>query len=260
MRRHGAIHRPAPAAIPRLGAVAGLSRLAVPTHGSWTLARAPGGVANPPDGDALGNNDLGCCVPAADWRWIQAVLAARGRLIAIETAWVIARYEMTADYVPGNPATDEGTDTRRDMLNWVAAPIAIDAPGLALAMAVAWATIPPDADDEIAVALGQTPLLSTWMLPESRADDMASWAVPPDGEPGTLGHREPVLGFDGVERTTRSWGDDTVPPIHPEFWAKYCVAVDAPIPIIAGGDYDFPTMDYLALAARMLGVLGRTPT
>jgi hypothetical protein len=136
------------------------------------------------------------------------------------------------------------------MANWASSPIIVPSTGAVIQ--IGWATVPPRNDEELAKALGQAPLLTTFNLPKSRADDLESWGVPPDGEPGTIGHRILVGAWDGRERAARSWGEDTrSPSIHPDFWASYCVAVDVPVLMIKSEEFGFDSMDYEAMEEAM---------
>jgi hypothetical protein len=239
----GARHTPAPPEVPHLSTRAALHRMAVPL-------RADHFAACSADGDMLGNHLVGNCVPVADFRLIQTWLAnVEGRAWQIPQALVMGRYALTGGYVPGEAATDRGTDTAEDMMSWCAAPIVTDDETV---WPVYWAVVTPTDESDIAIALAEMPLLVTLMLPGAVGTDTAAWGRAPGTGPGWEprdGHRVLVGGFEGRERICRTWGMDVV--IHPEFWLRYVVAVDVPILTTSVADLTLAGLDFHGLEADM---------
>lgn len=217
----GAIHTPAPAAIQPLATRASLARMAVPQNADW-WAKCP------PDGDALGNDQCGNCVPVADLRIIQARRAnAWGDTWVPPKQMAVSLYTLRTGYNQLTGQPDRGTDTVADMTAWVQSGIRLDEQNLDV---VRWATVDPKRDDEIALAIAHLgPIAVTLALP-SAAQDLTTWSRAPgqgaDWAPGSWGgHRVAAGAFNGRTRVVRTWGMDL--QMHPEFWAAYVVACDA---------------------------------
>ena len=217
----GAIHVPAPRAIRPLAARARLSLMTPPTSADW-LARCPA------DGDPLGNDAVGDCVPCAELRTIQV-----RRVNAWGDVWRPTRdmafglYAALTGFDPVTGLPDDGTDTVKGMASWATAGIRIDDQNLDV---VRWATVDPADAAHIAIAIGHTgPVQVSLALPKA-AEDVTVWSRPPGAgagwEPASWGcHRVMVGAFDGAERVCRTWGQDVA--IHPAFWSAYVLAVDA---------------------------------
>jgi hypothetical protein len=219
--RLGAIHSDAPAAIQPLSTRAALHRMAVPQRADWWKVC-------PPDGDAIGNIEYGCCVECADLRIIQSRRAnAWGDTWTPAKQMALSLYTLRTGFNQLTGIPDRGTDTVVDMTAWVQYGIRLDEQNLDV---VRWATVDPTKDDEIALAIAHLgPLAVTLNLPIA-AQDMTVWNQAPgqgsDYAPGSWGmHRVAAGAFDGRERTVRTWGNDVI--MHPEFWLRYVVAVDA---------------------------------
>lgn len=110
---------------------------ALPAHPRWTHPRAvldlhadlgvmaaslPGVIdwtANVPSYPMYLNDELGDCGEAGLGHAVQSVTAATGTIITPTDADILALYE-TQGYVPGNPATDQGTNLQ-NLLTWYSA-------------------------------------------------------------------------------------------------------------------------------------------
>lgn len=106
----GAIHRPAPTHIPMLRAALPLGSIEVPSECRYDLRVS--WLDENDQIDALGNDRIGCCVPAATLRLVQLWRNLAGgdrrkptaeRVRGLYTAW--------AGYNPNDPSTDRGTET-----------------------------------------------------------------------------------------------------------------------------------------------------
>jgi len=217
----GAIHVPAPRAIRPLAARARLALMMPPKSADW-LIRCPA------DGDPLGNDAVGNCVPCAELRTIQVRRAnawGDGWRPTRDTAFGL--YAALTGFDPVTGVPDDGTDTAKAMAAWAASGIRVDDQNLDV---VRWATVDPADAAHIAIAIGHTgPVQVSLALPKA-AEDATVWSQPPGTaagwEPGSWGcHRVMVGKFDGVERVCRTWGLDVA--IHPAFWSAYALAVDA---------------------------------
>ncbi len=221
-RRLGAIHTPAPAAIQPLGQRAALSRMMPPPRADWSSKC-------PPDGDALGNNTHGDCVEAAMLRVIECRRAnVWGDAWKPDTPLALGLYATLTGFNPATGLPDDGTDTAASMAYWartgVLANITRDVS--------LWATVNPLDNTGISLAIAHAgPVLATIALPLA-AQDLAAWGQAPGAQgtwaPGSWGyHRVMVAAYDGQFRTVRTWGEDV--QTHPDFWARYVVAVDVAI-------------------------------
>lgn len=256
--RHGAIHVPAPAGVPHLGARARLTGPA-PTRISW-LDKCPA------DGDPLLNDNIGNCVAIVPFRRFQTIDANRtGIVTPIPHGAVLGRYEMNGGYVPADPnnpqtnATDNGTDTTRDALNEVAAPLLLGPGGAP--RPVWWGKVGPGDAAHVAIALKAAPLSITLGLPLALQDDPESWGKRPGTGTGwdpTQGpqHRVMLGDLEDGFWTVVTWGLHT--PIHPEVLALpgFVLAVDCFYEAnelenlaLAGADYDQMRADMAALTA-----------
>lgn len=238
--RHGAIHVPAPATVPHLGARANLAGPA-PTRVDWLNTC-------PADLDPLLNDDLGCCVAVVPYRRFQTLDARRtGIVTPVSHQAVLNRYEMNGDYVPGDKTTDNGTDTRRDALNEVVAPI-LGADGAP--RDVWWGQVTPGDTSHVAMALTQTPLSITLGLPVAIAEAPEVWGRPPlrgTGWDPAAGYQHRVLlgELEDGYWTVVTWGLHA--RIHPDLLLLpgFVIAIDVFIEMdrlqdltLAGVDYD----------------------
>jgi hypothetical protein len=108
MRRRGAIYRPAPPFVRPFHHTAGLVRLTAPSSADWH-AKAPA------NGDALGNDQYGCCVEAADYQIIRLRRAnAWGDTWKPTKDMLLTRYGGETGFDPQTGLPDEGTDTATD--------------------------------------------------------------------------------------------------------------------------------------------------
>ena len=220
-RKLGAIHSSAPPAIRPMAARARLALMTPPRSADW-LARCPA------DGNPLGNDTVGDCVPCAELRAIQV-----RRANSWGDSWrptrdnALGLYTALTGFNPTTGLPDDGTDTARAMASWATGGIRIDEQNLDV---VCWATVDPADAAHIAIAIGHTGPIQVSLALPSAAQDLAVWSQPPGigtgWEPGSWGyHRVMVGAFDADRRVCRTWGQDVA--IHPAFWSAYVVAVDA---------------------------------
>lgn len=257
--RHGAIHVPAPDTVPHLGARARLTGL-VPTSVDW-LTKCPA------DQDPLLNDQLGNCVAVVPFRRFQTIDANKSNVVRlIPHSRVLNRYEMNGDYRPVDPdnpltnATDNGTDTLRDALNEVAAPLLLGPGGAP--RPVWWGKVTPGDAAHVAIALKAAPLSITLGLPPALADDPFSWGNAPGSGTGWANpdaweqHRVLLGNLLNGFWTVVTWGLHI--PIHPEVLTVpgFVLAVDCFYEAdelenlsLAGADYDQMRADITALAA-----------
>jgi hypothetical protein len=217
----GAIHVPAPRAIHRLAERARVALMTPPKSADW-LAKCPA------DGDALGNDAVGDCVPCAELRTIQVRRAkAWGDGWRPTRALAFGLYAALTGFDPVTGLPDDGTDTAKAMASWAASGIRIDDQNLDV---VRWATVDPADAAHIAIAIGHTGPVQVSLALPTAAEDVTVWSQPPGAgagwEPASWGYHRVMAGaFDGVERMCRTWGQDVA--IHPAFWSAYVVGVDA---------------------------------
>lgn len=220
----GALHRPPPPSIRPLSERASLHLMSVPTSADWY-------IKCPPDGDPLGNDEYGNCVPVYRLRQVE-----RWRANAHGDAWMPNRDMALRDYAAltgfdaatGKP--DNGTDVPIAMGAWASKGIHILDQSLSM---IRWATVDPANDDHLAIAIAHLGGVGiTLALPEALMSP-ANWAQPPgstpDWAPLSAGgyHRVGVGAFDGQERRCDTWG--MVLTLHPGNWSRYVVAVDAAV-------------------------------
>lgn len=219
--RLGAIHTPAPVAIAPLSTRASLERMAIPQNADW-WAKCP------PDGDALGNDEYGCCVECGDLRIIQSRRAnAWGDTWKPTKQMALSLYTLRTGFNQLTGQPDNGTDTVADMTAWVQHGIQLDEQNLDV---VLWATVNPARDDEIALAVAHLGPIAVSMALPIAAQDLSTWSQAPgqgaDWTPASWGyHRVAAGAFDGRQRVVRTWGNDIT--MHPEFWSRYVVECDA---------------------------------
>lgn len=235
--RHGAIHAPRPAGVARLRDRATVpSGLAV----NW-LERFPA------DGDALGNDRVGNCVPAADCQLIRLWGGAADGALAL------ARYQMMTGCDPATGLPDVGTDTAVDMLSWCAAPI-LDRDGRP--WPIYWASVDHTDETAIRLALTRFPLAITIGLPRAIADDPDRWSAAPGvGWTPDEPHRVVLGHADASGWRVRSWGEDYV--VSPALMRLMLLAVDVPIPhpAAAPAHLELEGIDFAALEADLGALL-----
>lgn len=218
--RLGAIHRPAPAAMRPLARLASLGAMEAPPRIDW-LATLPA------DGDPLGNDAFGDCVPAA---MLQAI--ALRRAVAWGDVWrpsrddAIGLYSRLTGFDPASGEPDAGTDTVAAMLAWARHGVAA---GTTTDVSLP-APVDPHNMDHVRLALALTgPVQATFALPAA-AEGLPDWTATPGASPdwqaASWGYHRVVVGaYDGALLTVRSWGRDI--PVGPAFWFAFCVGVDA---------------------------------
>jgi hypothetical protein len=234
MLRLGAIHRPAPPAIQPLHTRTGAALMSAAPRNWFLLC--------PSDGDMLANDSLGDCVPVADFRYIETVLAnsAGSNLWKPTLNAILARYSLLTGFDPITGTPDIGTDTSADLVAFCRDGIAL--PELQRVIVPVWTSVDPKRLDHVAAALAIAPCLVTLNLPVDFTDiedDHDAW----QGDPGPLSgdcHRVLL----GNVRTFRTWGFDVVVSV--PWWDACVVAVDCMIvPDECGTDL----VDFAALEA-----------
>jgi hypothetical protein len=180
----------------------------------------------PADGDALLNDELGCCSQAAIMRLLETWACDR-RLPWPNTAgmrdMVELRYREVAGY-DGTPETDLGTIPAVDCFAWQTVPI-LDLDGRE--WRAFWITVPLPLLNQ---ALRRGPLLVTLGLLTGE-DDPDGWAEPLVGTPVEF-HRVVAGAVDGDAFTCRTYGIDV--PVH----RSRIVAADLMVPHPDGVDPD----------------------
>lgn len=218
--RLGAIHRPAPEAMRPLASLASLGAMVAPPRVDW-FAELPA------DGDPLGNDVLGNCVECA---MLQAIAvrraAAWGDIWRPSRADAVTLYSRLAGYDPAVGRPDAGTDTVQAMAAWARHGVAA---GNSVDVSLPAPVDPQDlAHVRLAIAL-TGPVQATFALP-AMAEHLDDWLAPPGNSdawrPASWGYHRVLIGaYEGAVLVTRSWGRDF--PIGPEFWAAFCVGIDA---------------------------------
>ena len=219
----GAIHREAPAHVPRFASLSSLPAIAPPASVDW-LARCPA------DGDALGNGTVGNCVPCAELRAIQlrrAIVWGDPTPPTQDEALALYAADTAPPFDPITGANDAGTDTSLAMSRWATSGVALRGK----ADVSLWAALDPGNVAHLRLALWALgPLQFTLALPIG-AQDPASWASPPGTgdawQPASWGNHRVMAGaYDAADGfTSRSWGQDF--RLHPEFLAGYLIGADA---------------------------------
>lgn len=249
----GAIHRPAPAAIVQLRQRARLDLMQAPPSADW-FAKCPA------DGDYLGNDLHGNCVPVADYRIIQIRrMNVFGDRWKPTTAMTLDRYAKLTGFNPITCLPDDGTDTAADMTDWCTKGIQVNAQDIDVSL---WTAINPNDVQHVKIGVAHIgPLAVTLALPLA-FQDLKRWASVPgfgvDWAAASWGFHRVVLGkYDGDVFTLRTWGQDL--ELHPAAWRSYVVAVDAPLSRVSwldptglspsGLDWDALHSDMLKLAA-----------
>jgi hypothetical protein len=217
----GALHRPQPLAIRPLSTRASLHLMIPPPRIDWH-AKCPA------DGDSLSNDKYGCCVPVSDYRIIQMRKANLwGDPTKPLVSDILSRYSALTGFSLATGQPDDGTDTVQDMSAWCSKGIRVGSQTLDVPY---WCMCHPQNRQEVNLAIAHTgPVGITMLLPEA-AQDLEVWSKPPGNgtawQPGSWGGHRVMCGkYDGETRTVRTWGLDVV--VHPDFWKKYVVAVDA---------------------------------
>jgi len=248
----GAIHKPQPLAIRPLSARASVRRMTAPKAVDWHKQC-------PADDDALGNDEIGNCVPIADWRIIQIRHAVVwGDDTKPSQADIMSRYTMLTGFDPQTGEHDMGTDTVTDMYDWSLHGIRVGNQTVDIPY---WAIAHPHNRAEVNYAVAHCgPVAVTLNLPTA-AQDLSTWAKAPgfgsDWDPGSWGAHRVVSGkYDADIRTIRSWGLDI--DVHPEWWAAYAISVDITLSrgwmdttglTPSGLDYDALRADLYQIAA-----------
>ncbi len=195
--KHGSILSERPAALAHLNARAADTAAFKPID--WFKD-------HPPDGDPLGNDDFGCCDPAADFRLIQLWGGECDQHL------VLNRYSQLTGFSAAVASSDQGTDTNLDLRSWCAFPI-FDGK---VSWPIYWAQVAPVNGREVLRALQRVPLLGTIILPKAIDQSPEKWADPPGSGDDWIpseAHRVVIGGWDGTFWKVRTWGMDV--KVHP---------------------------------------------
>ena len=154
----------------------------------------------------FGNDTLGDCVEAAQGHCIQQWTAyAKPPAVVLAESDIIAAYSAEGGYVPGDPASDQGTNMLTALNYWRNS-------GIAGHQILAYAALEQGNIQELEAAayLFGNAFIGI-QLPIS-AQGKNSWVVPPEGPhgngaPGSWGgHCIPVCGIDPNGTTVVTWG------------------------------------------------------
>ncbi len=152
------------------------------------------------------NDELGDCVAAAAGHMInQWTYYATGAEQMPSDGAILKAYEDVGGYIPGDPATDNGT-SMLDMLNYWRQT------GVAGHKILAFVTVDPTRHDEIFSAIQLFGSLYTGIQLPISAQGEAAWTVPNggafgDGSPGSWGgHAIPIMGASPKSYTCITWG------------------------------------------------------
>jgi hypothetical protein len=212
------IHRPHPA-LPRLGAALD-ALLGVPAACDWHRYIKL-------DGDALGNDQHGCCVECGAFRRIQvarAVVAGDTRKPTADQALRLYRQWGPWD---GTKRGDIGTASDRAAVLWATYGVwwcdqLEDVPS------IAWLDAPNLAHLRAAIAL-LGPIQMDLNLPAS-IQSQTVWDVvdSPDSEPGSFGPHRACMGkYDGSRFYVITWGIEM--PVTPAFIMRYALNAEATV-------------------------------
>ena len=222
-RRIGAIHRPAPLAVPHLASVSNLAMHAPAASTDWQSKLALG--------DALGNDEIGNCVPCAQLRHEQLFLAnAAGSTWTPTKDEAVALYEKIGDYNPADPTTAQnGTDTVRAMSTWCSQGYRVNDQ---LEDVPHWTKLDPTNTYSHKIAIDLFGAVALTLALPKAVMDLSEWTLTPSGDPATQpwsegGHR--VLcgrhGDGGFYLVT--WGEQIFASA--AFLQAYCVAADVAV-------------------------------
>lgn len=257
-KRLGAHHREPPAIVPHLASLVRLP--SAPASYNWHAACDFG---TPPD--QLGNDVHGDCVEVYGLQTLRMLTSnvwGRDSWAPAPGQWqALYSANTTPAFDPANPATDIGTDVVRFMTYWSSQGIRLTDQAIDFCL---WTqTTLADVPDAIA-SCGPAGL--TLNLPIA-AQDQSNWAKAPgtgaDWAPGGWGEHQVPTGryaTDGASSakvlTCVTWA--TEQDLHPEFAAKYVLAVKLPLSRLlmgaagrspAGLDWDAALAVQHALAA-----------
>jgi hypothetical protein len=221
-KKLGAIHTPLPSYVPMLNERARLDLMTVPKEADWFKGA-------PPDGDALANDQYGCCVPAEDYQEIRLRRAnAAGDTWKPTASLVLARYARMTGFnlVTGTP--DEGTDTSVDTIDYCSKGIQVNSQTLDVPHV---AILNKDNRNDMKIAVAHLcAVAATLALPLALQDEDFSRppGTGPSWVPGSWGlHR--VLFGKLIDDTffMRSWGNDY--EVHPEIMDLILLAAETRI-------------------------------
>lgn len=164
------------------------------------------------------NNDLGDCTCAAVGHTIQTWTANASKEVIPTNGEILALYENSCGYVPGNPATDQGGIIADVLAYWSKNPIA-DA-GLE-----AFASINPSNEQAMRDGVYICGVVDVGIQLPLSAQNQSVWTVPVGGavgrgKPGSWGgHSIPIIGFSPRGLLCITWGMKLW--MTWDFWATY---------------------------------------
>jgi len=180
--RLGALHRPAPAAVPMLRAQLAPNAPAIPRECRWDERVDWTGFDNQPD--ALGNDHAGCCVWAAWWRQCQLWRRVAGGDQRKPTqGQVLADYAARTGYDPARPETDRGTYTD-EAYSWLTGhvtPWAEQMPIVPRWTVIEADGIAPNLQHLRAAIYALGGVQAIFRMPQSALENTEVWNAPPPG-------------------------------------------------------------------------------
>ena len=243
----GAIHRARPGSVARLAARSDLDGLRAPAETDY-FKKCPA------DGDPLGNDLIGNCVPCSVLREIQV-----RRTNAFGDEWkptaplTIPLYTKWSGFDPATGKPDEGCDTVLAMTSWATDGVWVNEQDLDI---VTWVSVDHANLTHTKLAIFMTGAVGVTLAMPQAAQDLSAWATAPgtgpDWAPASWGyHRVMSAKYSSDTFTVRTWGNDLV--CHPEFWSRYVVAVDATLSVRWFDTTGLapPGLDWAALKADM---------
>jgi hypothetical protein len=207
----------------------------------------------PADGDALGNDTVGCCVPAATFQGIRL-----RRAVAWNDGWkptrdmVLDRYARLTGFDPVTGQPDNGTDTAAETLDYCTRGIQIGENDNFLDIPHVCMLAPANrAHMKLAVFMfGAVDMTLNLPLAVQDGDFSRAPGTGSDWVAGSWGaHRVLSGAFDGDVFVIRTWGQDK--PVHPEFLDRFLLGCEARISrvwLTATGETP-PGMDWDGLMA-----------
>ena len=151
-----------------------------------------------------GQNDrIGDCFPTACLNGVETTICARlgesAQIMALPDELAVVAYEGMTGYVPGQPATDQGTDPEAGFAWWQKNAIA----GYRLVKA---APIDPKAQADIRHIIATS--LGVLLCISLSTDNQNQRVLTPVGEEGSWGgHAVWMDGYDGALTSGTSWGE-----------------------------------------------------
>ena len=221
----GLIHVETPSDVAMLGRVMKPGLIA-PPRTDWH-------TKYPADGDPLGNDQYGNCLPCAEMQaiymrranaWGDTTRATRGEAIAL--------YSKLTGFDPTTGRPDDGTMVDAAMKSWSQHGIRLDSQNEDVPL---WVSVQRRSIPQIKLAIWAFgPVQLSFAMPAAiEADPEAPWTLTRKGRgldwsPGSWGgHRVTSGKYDETHIYIRTWGVDV--PVDLDFFIHYCIACDATI-------------------------------